>query len=67
MGAKVEIYIILSSGWIVVAAKAVRDMNQMAMSERKRNWEEVFILTLTRKINFHRLRSEGIDCTILIQ
>jgi len=37
MGAKVEIYIILSSGWIVVAAKAVRDMNQMAMSERKRN------------------------------
>jgi len=55
MGAKVEIYIILSSGWIVVAAKAVRDMNQMAMSVRKRNWEKGFILMLTRKINFQRL------------
>ena len=46
----VEIDIILSSGWIVLAPKAVRDMNQMRMSERKKNWEEVFILKLlTRK------------------
>ena len=44
LGAMVEINIILSSGWIVVAAKAVRDMNQMRMSERKKIWENVLIL-----------------------